>query len=207
LRDGIEVPAWFSYPEIIDELRKTHPPKSKQGFVVFFTGLSGAGKSTIANALMIKLLEIGGRAVTLLDGDLIRKQALSKGLGFSKEDRNINVRRIGFVASEIAKHGGVAICAPIAPYEEARADVRKLVDQHGAGYVEIYVSTSLEVCEQRDRKGLYKKAREGEIKNFTGIDDPYEVPTSPELAIDAANCLPDEAVQKILLKLEHIGYL
>jgi sulfate adenylyltransferase len=207
LREGIDVPEWFSYPEIIEELRKTHPPKLKQGFVVFFTGLSGAGKSTIANALMVKLLEIGGRSLTLLDGDLLRKQALSKGLGFSKEDRNTNVKRIGFVASEIAKHGGVAICAPIAPYEEARLAVREMVDGVGAGFVEVYVSTSLQVCEKRDRKGLYKKARAGKIKQFTGIDDPYEAPINPELVVDAAKCHPDEAVQKILLKLESFGYL
>lgn len=207
LMEGINVPEWFSYPEIIAELRRTHPSKDKQGFVVFFTGLSGAGKSTIANALMIKLLEFGGRSVTLLDGDLIRKRDLSKGLTFSKEDRNTNVKRIGFVASEIAKHGGVAICAPIAPYEEARSAVREMVKAEGGGFIEVYVSTKLDVCEQRDRKGLYKKARAGVIKQFTGIDDPYEVPETPEMVIDTAQYSPDEAVQKILLKLEGVGYV
>ena len=177
LHDGLEIPEWFSYPEVIEELRRTHPPRHGQGFTVFFTGLSGAGKSTLANALMVKLMELGGRAVTLLDGDIVRKH-LSSELGFSKEHRDLNVRRIGFVASEIAKNGGIAICAPIAPYAETRREVRSMVEPHG-GFIEVYVATPLEICEQRDRKGLYAKARAGLIKGFTGISDPYEEPEKP----------------------------
>ena len=174
LREGIEIPAWFSYPEVVEELRRRYPPKHRQGFTVLFTGLSGAGKSTLANALMTKLLELGGRSVTLLDGDLVRKH-LSSELGFSKEHRDLNILRIGFVASEITKAGGVAICAPIAPYASIRRRVREMVEAYGS-FVEIYVATPLEVCEQRDTKGLYAKARAGLLTQFTGIDDPYEVP-------------------------------
>ena len=159
LREGIDIPAWFSYPEVVEELRRRYPPKHRQGFTVLFTGLSGAGKSTLANALMTKLLELGGRSVTLLDGDLVRKH-LSSELGFSKEHRDLNILRIGFVASEITKAGGVAICAPIAPYAAIRRRVREMVEAYGS-FVEIYVATPLEVCEQRDTKGLYAKARAG----------------------------------------------
>ena len=169
LREGIDIPAWFSYPEVVEELRRRYPPKHRQGFTVLFTGLSGAGKSTLANALMIKLLELGGRSVTLLDGDLVRKH-LSSELGFSKEHRDLNILRIGFVASEITKAGGVAICAPIAPYATIRRRVREMVEAYGT-FVEIYVATPLEVCEQRDTKGLYAKARAGLLSHFTGIDD------------------------------------
>ncbi len=205
LQEGLEIDDWFSYPEVVEELRKTHPPKHRQGFTVFFTGLSGAGKSTIANALMVKLLEMGGRSVTLLDGDLVRKH-LSSELGFSKEHRDINIRRIGYVASEITKAGGVAICAPIAPYRETRRDVRAIVSAEG-GFVEVWVATALETCEERDRKGLYAKARAGIIKEFTGISDPYEEPEAPELEIHTEDCTPDEAAQRILLKLESLGYI
>ena len=205
LAEGLAIPDWFSYPDVVEELRKTKPPRHKQGVTIFFTGLSGAGKSTIANALMIKLLEIGNRPVTLLDGDLVRKH-LSSELGFSKEHRNINIQRIGYVASEITKNGGFAICAPIAPYRETRREVRQMIEQEG-GFIEIHVATSLEECERRDRKGLYAKARKGIIKEFTGISDPYEEPEAPELVIDTIACTPDEAAQRILLKLEGLGYI
>jgi sulfate adenylyltransferase len=205
LREGLDVPDWFSYTEVVGELRKTYPPRQKQGFTVFFTGLSGAGKSTIANALRVKLLEMGGRSVTLLDGDLVR-QNLSSELGFSKEHRDLNIRRIGFVAAEITRSGGVAICAPIAPYASIRRAVRDMVTEAG-GFIEIYVATPLETCEDRDRKGLYAKARAGLIKEFTGINDPYEVPEKPEITIDTAECTPDEAAQQILLKLENLGFV
>jgi sulfate adenylyltransferase len=205
LQEGRDIPEWFTYPEIAAELRRTHPPRHRQGFAVFLTGLSGAGKSTIANALCIKLLELGGRSVTLLDGDIVRKH-LSSELGFSKEHRDLNIQRIGFVASEIAKNGGVAICAPIAPYEAGRRAVREMVSEH-SGFVEVHVATSLELCEQRDRKGLYAKARAGLITGFTGIDDPYEEPENPEVRIDTAECTPDEAAHRIILKLESLGYI
>src|SRR6185369_7647603 len=167
LNEGRLIPDWFTYSEVIQELRRTFPPRHQQGFTIFFTGLSGAGKSTIANVLVIKLLEIGGRPVTLFDGDHVRKH-LSSELGFSREHRDLNIRRIAFVAAEIARNGGVAICAPIAPFDRARKDARALVEQHG-GFVLVHLSTALEVCEQRDRKGLYRKARQGLIANFTGI--------------------------------------
>jgi len=205
LREGLEIPEWFSYPEIIAELRKAHPPKHKQGFTVFFTGLSGSGKSTIANALLVKLLEIGSRRVTLLDGDMVRKH-LSSELGFSREHRDINILRIGYVASEIAKYGGVAICAPIAPYAATRRQVREMVEESG-GFVEIHVATPLEVCETRDRKGLYAKARAGTLKEFTGISDPYEEPQNPEMRIDTRSLSPDLAAHRILVKLESLGYI
>ena len=205
LAEGLEIPDWFSYPEVVAELRKTHPPRAKQGITIFFTGLSGSGKSTLANALQVKLMELGGRQITLLDGDIVRKN-LSSELGFSKEHRNLNILRIGFVASEITKNGGIAICAPIAPYTATRREVRDLIEPHG-GFIEIFVSTPLEVCEQRDRKGLYKKARAGEIKEFTGTSDPYEEPEHPDLVLDTSEIQPDKAVQQILLKLENLGYL
>ncbi len=182
LQEGLEIPEWFSFPDVVAELRRTHPPRHKQGFTVFFTGLSGSGKSTIANALMSKLMEIGGRQVSLLDGDIVRKN-LSSELGFSKEHRDLNIRRIGYVASEITKNGGIAICAPIAPYAATRRQVREAIAPFG-GFIEIHVSTPLEVCEQRDRKGLYALARAGKIKEFTGISDPYEVPENAEMVID-----------------------
>jgi sulfate adenylyltransferase len=205
LQKGQEIPEWFSYPEVVAELRKTHPPRNKQGFTVFFTGLSGSGKSTIANALMVKLLEIGGRPVTMLDGDLVRKH-LSRELGFSKEHRDINIRRIGYVASEITKNGGVAICAPIAPYASTRRDVRQMIEPLG-GFFEIYVATSIEICEQRDRKGLYAKARAGLIKEFTGVSDPYEPPEKPELALDTFGSSVDEEAEKIVQLIRSAGYL
>lgn len=205
LREGLDIPEWFSYPKVVEELRRAHPPKHEQGFTVFFTGLSGSGKSTIANALMIKLLEDGSRPVTLLDGDVVRKH-LSSELTFSKEHRDLNIQRIGFVASEITKNRGIAICAPIAPYAETRRQVRDMVSAQG-GFIEIYVSTPLDVCEERDRKGLYAKARAGLIKGFTGIDDPYDVPEHPELVIDTDKMTPDLAAHRMLIELEQLGYI
>ncbi|HKI85465.1 MAG TPA: bifunctional sulfate adenylyltransferase/adenylylsulfate kinase [Thermoanaerobaculia bacterium] len=205
LAKGREIPDWFTFPEVAEELRRTYPPRARQGFTVFFTGLSGAGKSTLANALMIKLLEAGGRPVTLLDGDIVRTN-LSSELGFSKEHRDINIRRIGFVANEITKNGGIAICAPIAPYERVRNEVKSMIAPHG-GYILVHVATPLEVCEERDRKGLYAKARAGIIKEFTGISDPYEEPSDADLVIDTSDLSPEAAVQKILLHLESEGYI
>ena len=205
LRDGLELPTWFSYPEVVTELRRSFPPRPQQGFTVFFTGLSGSGKSTVANVLLSKLLEIGTRPVTLLDGDIVRKH-LSSELGFSRKDRDLNVTRIGFVASEITKNRGVAICAPIAPYAATRRVVRETVAQYG-GFVEVFVDTPIEVCESRDRKGLYAKARAGLLKGFTGIDDPYERPEKAEVVIDTSRWTAEEAAQAILLHLRKEGYL
>jgi len=205
LQEGLDIPEWFTYPEVIEELRRTHPPRHKQGFTVFFTGLSGSGKSTIANALLVRLLELGTRPVTLLDGDIVRKN-LSSELGFSKAHRDLNVQRIGFVASEITKNGGIAICAPIAPYKGSRDIVREGISAAGV-FVEVHVSTPIETCEARDRKGLYAMARAGKIKEFTGISDPYEIPENPDLRIDTTSIAPDEAVQQIVLKLEALGLI
>ncbi|MFD2173314.1 bifunctional sulfate adenylyltransferase/adenylylsulfate kinase [Rhodobacter lacus] len=205
LREGLDIPEWFSFPEVVAELRRTSPPRSKQGFTVFFTGLSGSGKSTIANALMVKLMEMGGRPVTLLDGDVVRKH-LSSELGFSKEHRDINIKRIGYVASEITKNGGIAICAPIAPYTATRRAVREMIEAYGA-FVEVHVATPIEECEARDRKGLYKLAREGKIKEFTGISDPYEVPANPELAVDTTGVDVDHCAHQVILKLESMGLI
>ena len=205
LQEGLEIPEWFSFPEVVKELRRTRPPRANQGFTVFFTGFSGSGKSTVANALMVKLMEMGGRPVTLLDGDIVRKN-LSSELGFSKEHRDLNIRRIGYVASEITKNGGIAICAPIAPYATTRRAVREDVEAFGA-FVEIHVATPLEECEARDRKGLYKLARAGKIKEFTGISDPYDVPESPELRLDTTNVDVDHCAHQVLLKLENMGLI
>lgn len=205
LREGLEIPDWFSFPQVVTELRRTSPARSKQGFTVFFTGLSGSGKSTIANALMVKLMEMGGRPVTLLDGDVVRKH-LSSELGFSKEHRDINIKRIGYVASEITKNGGIAICAPIAPYTATRRAVREMIEAYGA-FIEVHVATTVEECERRDRKGLYKLAREGKIKEFTGISDPYEAPANPELRLDTENVEVDHCAHQVILKLEQMGLI
>jgi len=205
LAEGRDIPAWFTFPEVVKELRRTHPPRKEQGFTVFFTGLSGAGKSTIANGLLVKLLEVGGRPVTLLDGDGVRKH-LSSELGFSREHRNLNIHRIGYVASEITKNGGIAICAPIAPYDALRKSVREMIQPVG-GFVLVHVATPLEVCESRDRKGMYAKARAGIIKEFTGISDPYEAPQDAEVVIDTSVKSPTEAAQEIILYLEQKGWL
>jgi sulfate adenylyltransferase len=205
LNEGRDIPSWFTYPEVVQELRRSYPPRHKQGVTIFFTGLSGSGKSTIANVLLTKFLETGGRPVTILDGDLVRKH-LSSELGFSKEHRDINIRRIGYVASEITKNGGIAICAPIAPYEATRKAVRDMVEPVG-GFVLVHVATPIETCEQRDRKGLYAKARAGIVKEFTGISDPYEVPQKAEVVINTAELSPEEAAQEIILHLEQQGFI
>jgi sulfate adenylyltransferase len=205
LATGEAIPEWFSYPEIIQHLRSTHPPRARQGVTVFFTGLSGAGKSTIANVLRVRLLELGGRPVTLLDGDLVRKY-LSSELGFSKEHRDTNIRRIGFVAAEITKCGGAAICAPIAPYRDTRLEVRNLIEPLG-GFLLVHLATPLEVCEQRDRKGLYAKARAGVIPVFTGISDPYEAPEDAEITIDTTRVTAEAAADSIVRELVSRGYL
>ena len=205
LNEGGEIPGWFTYPEVVQELRRSYPPRYRQGVTIFFTGLSGSGKSTIANVLLTKFLEVGGRPVTLLDGDIVRKH-LSSELGFSKEHRDINIRRIGFVASEITKNGGIAICAPIAPYDSVRKQTRKMIEPYG-GYILVHVATPLEVCEQRDRKGLYAKARAGILKEFTVISDPYEAPADADVVINTADLTPEESAQEIILHLEREGFI
>ena len=202
---GEEPPEWFSYPEVVAQLRNAYPPRNRQGFTLFFTGLSGSGKSTLAKIVYGKLVEGGRRPATLLDGDIVR-QNLSSELGFSKQHRDLNIRRIGYVASEITKNGGIAICAPIAPYTETRRAVREMIEDRGA-FIEIHVATPLEVCEARDRKGLYAKARKGLIPEFTGISDPYEVPERAELTIDTADVTPMEAAQEIYLYLLKEGFI
>jgi len=205
LDEGTDIPDWFTYQEVAKELQKSRPPNAERGFTIFFTGLSGSGKSTLANGLLIKLLENGNRPVTLLDGDIVRTN-LSSELGFSKEHRSLNVRRIGFVASEITKNKGIAICAPIAPYKKDRRFNRKLISKLG-GYIEIYVSTSIDKCEERDVKGLYKLAREGVIKEFTGISDPYEAPENAEIIIDSSGITPEKLVDQIYHKIKKLGYI
>ncbi len=205
IREGRRIPEWATFTEVVSELQKAYPPPRHQGFTIFLTGLSGAGKSTIAKVLYSMFLEIGDRPVTLLDGDIVR-QNLSNELSFSKEHRDINVRRIGFVASEITKNRGIAICAPIAPYEYTRHEVRQEIEAYG-GFVEVHVSTPIGECEKRDRKGMYAKARAGLIKGFTGVDDPYEEPESPELRIDTTAMTPMEAAQEILLFLGKKGFI
>ena len=205
LDEGTNIPEWFTYKEVAKELQRSNPPKEKRGFTIFFTGLSGSGKSTLANGLMVKLLENGNRPVTLLDGDIVRTH-LSSELGFSKEHRSLNVRRIGFVASEITKNKGIAICAPIAPYKKDRRSNRDLISKLG-GYIEVHVSTSIEKCEERDAKGLYKLAREGVIKEFTGISDPYEAPENAEIVIDSSGMKPEKLVDKIYNQIHELGYI
>lgn len=206
LADGRDIPEWFSYPEVVEELRKAYPPRHRRGVTVFFTGLSGAGKSTIAHALQAKLLERGSRQVTLLDGDMVRKH-LSSELGFSKTHRDLNVRRIGFVAAEVTKHGGIALCAPIAPYDVARKAVRAMVTASGGGFVLAHVATPITVCEQRDRKGLYAAARQGKIKEFTGVSDPYEEPADAELTVSTEEFSAAELANQVLTYLEKAGYI
>ncbi len=202
---GAEVPAWFTPPAVARELRRARPPRAERGFVLFLTGLSGSGKSTIARNLRDVLAERGDRKVSLLDGDLVR-QVLSAGLTFSRADRDLNIVRIGFVAAEIARHGGIAICAPIAPYAEARARVREMVSEVG-DFLLIHVATPLEVCEARDRKGLYAKARAGLIDQFTGISDPYEEPADADLTIDTSTMTREQATDAVLGLLTAGGWL
>ena len=205
LKTARRVPAWFTFPEVVDAIQRAYPPRHRQGFTIFCTGLSGAGKSTIAKVLHARFMEMRSRPVTLLDGDIVRTN-LSSELGFSKEHRDINVRRIGFVAGEITKNCGIAICAPIAPYAATRRQIRELIENYG-GFIEVHVGTALELCEQRDRKGLYAKARAGLVKGVTGIDDPYEAPETPEVFIDTYDMTPDESAQEVLLYLERAGYM
>lgn len=206
LLEDREIPSWFTYPEVAEELKRTTRPMHERGFVVFFTGLSGAGKSSIANALQVKLLQQGDKTVTLLDGDVVRHH-LSSELGFSREHRDLNVKRIGFVAAEIAKHGGTAICAPIAPYDDTRKAVRKMVEESGSKFILVHVATPLEVCEERDRKGLYAAARAGKIKEFTGVSDPYEVPSDADITLTTVNETQEQSAHEILLYLEKEGLL
>jgi sulfate adenylyltransferase len=205
LDEGEEIPDWFTTPAVANELRRAHPPRHGRGLTVFFTGLSGSGKSTIARALSDALVERSGRTVTLLDGDVVRR-LLSAGLTFSRDDRDLNIRRIGYVAAEITRHGGVAICAPIAPYARTRAEVRRMV-QAGGDFVLVHVATPLEECERRDRKGLYAKARAGMISEFTGISDPYEPPEDADLTIDTSQLSPDEAVAQVFAYLVAGGWV
>jgi len=205
LQTGEEIPEWFSFPEVVEILRWAHPPRSRQGFCVFFTGLSGSGKTTVANALIERLMEVDRRAICLLDGDHVR-QLLSSELTFSKEHRDLNIKRIGYVASEVVKPGGAAVAAPIAPYKESRRFARSLVEKSG-GFIEVYVSTSLDECKRRDRKGLYKKAELGLLKGMTGVDDPYEPPEKAEIVIDTEKTGVLTAVDTIVRYLETEGYI
>jgi sulfate adenylyltransferase len=202
---GEEIPAWFTPPAVAAELRRARPPRRQRGLVIFFTGLSGSGKSTLARALRDALNERGDRTVSLLDGDLVRA-LLSAGLTFSRADRDLNIARIGFVATEIARHGGIAICAPIAPYAQARRDVRRAVQEVG-DFLLIYVATPAEVCEARDRKGLYAKARAGLIDHFTGVSDPYEEPDDADLIIDTSVLSRQEALASVMHLLTAGGWL
>jgi sulfate adenylyltransferase len=203
LNKGRKLPDWFTCPEVAEILAEAYPPRHQQGICIWFTGLSGAGKSTTAEVLTVLLLE-RGRQATVLDGDVVRTH-LSKGLGFSKEDRDTNIRRIGFVAAEIVRHGGVAVCAAVSPYLVTRNEVRDMVGQEH--FIEVFVDTPLEVCEQRDAKGMYAKARRGEITAFTGIDDPYEPPTHPELTLDTVVQTPEENAHRILAYLIQRGFV
>ena len=205
LDKGKGIPEWFSYKEVAQELEASRPPLNQRGLTIFFTGLSGSGKSTLANGLLVKMLEEGSRPVTLLDGDIVRTH-LSSELGFSKEHRSLNVQRIGFVASEITKNTGIAICAPIAPYTADRRVNRELISPLG-GFIEVFVNTSLAVCEERDVKGLYALARKGVIKEFTGISDPYEEPMDAEIVIDSSGRTPEVLVEEIFGRIKKLGYL
>ncbi|WP_117215724.1 adenylyl-sulfate kinase, partial [Allorhizocola rhizosphaerae] len=188
------------------ELARARPPRRHRGLVVFFTGLSGSGKSTIARGVADALLETGERSITLLDGDVVRRE-LSAGLGFSREDRDRNIRRIGWVSAEVARHGGMAICCPIAPYAAARAEARAMATAAGADFVLVHVATPIEVCEARDRKGLYARARAGQITGMTGVDDPYEAPLDAQLVIDTSDEPPEDAVAEVLGYLSDQGWI
>jgi len=203
LNKGRKLPDWFTRPEVAEILGEAYPARHAQGVCIWFTGLSGAGKSTTA-AILTELLLEHGRRVTVLDGDVVRTH-LSKGLGFSEEDRNVNIRRIGFVASEIVRHGGVAICAAVSPYRTTRNEVRNMVGSEH--FIEVYVNTPLEICEDRDTKGMYAKARRGEIKNFTGLDDPYEIPRHPEIVADTELHSAEENARLILARLLELGFV
>lgn len=202
LGKGVPLPAWFTHKEVAEVLAESYPPLHRQGFVLWFTGLSGSGKSTTAEIVSVLLLE-HGRQATMLDGDIVR-QHLSKGLGFSAEDRDINIRRIGFVAGEIARHGGAVVCAAISPYRATRDEVRAMV---GENFIEVFVDTPIEVCEERDIKGMYAKARRGEIKGFTGVDDPYEPPLKPEVVLTTTDHTPEQNAHKLIAYLRSRGFI
>jgi sulfate adenylyltransferase len=206
LERGGPLPEWHTPPAVARELTRDRPPRRTRGLVVFFTGLSGSGKSTIARGVADALQETGERTVTLLDGDVVRRE-LSAGLTFSKLDRDLNIRRIGWVAAEVARHGGLSLCCPIAPYAAARATARQLARDAGAGFVLIHVATPLAICEARDRKGLYARARAGELVGMTGIDDPYEEPTDADLTVDTSELTVDAAVNLVLAHLARAGWI
>jgi sulfate adenylyltransferase len=203
LDKGLILPDWFTRPEVAEILAESNPPRHRQGVCIWFTGLSGAGKSTTADILTMLLLE-HGRQVTVLDGDVVRTH-LSKGLGFSREDRDINIRRIGYVAAEIVRHGGVVICAAVSPYRATRNDVRNMVGSDR--FVEVFVDTPIEVCESRDTKGMYAAARRGEVKGFTGIDDPYEAPMNPEITLGTVDVSVEDNARAILETLRQRGFI
>jgi sulfate adenylyltransferase len=203
LGKGQLLPSWFTRPETAEILAEAYPPRHRQGLCIWLTGLSGSGKSTTAAVLSVLLLE-AGRQVTELDGDVVRTH-LSKGLGFSREDRDTNILRIGFVASEIVRHGGTVMCAAVSPYRETRDAVRAMMDEDQ--FIEVFVDTPLSVCEQRDVKGMYAKARRGEIKEFTGISDPYESPLNPEITLDTVSCTPEENARRIMAELARRGFV
>jgi sulfate adenylyltransferase len=203
LGKGRLLPTWFTRPETAEILAEAYPPRHRQGLCIWLTGLSGSGKSTTAAVLEVLLLE-AGRQVTELDGDVVRTH-LSKGLGFSREDRDVNILRIGFVASEIVRHGGTVMCAAVSPYRETREAVRAMMDEDQ--FIEVFVDTPLSVCEQRDVKGMYAKARRGEIKEFTGISDPYEAPLNPEITLDTVGFSPEENARRIMAELARRGFV
>jgi sulfate adenylyltransferase len=203
---GFPLPEWHTPPAVAKELSRARPPRRHRGLVLFFTGLSGSGKSTIARGVAATLRESGERTVTVLDGDIVRRE-LSAGLGFGKSDRDRNIRRVGWVAAEVARHHGMAICCPIAPYAQARTDARALARAAGAGFVLVWISTPLAVCERRDRKGLYAKARAGALTGMTGVDDPYEEPSDADLVLDTTDLSIDEAVTKVLDHLVENGWV
>lgn len=205
LRSGREIPEWFSYPEVVKVLRESHPPRAQQGFTVFLTGYMNSGKDQIARALQVTLNQQGGRSVSMLLGETVRSE-LSSELGFSKEDRNKNIGRIAFVASELTRSGAAVIAAPIAPFEESRAHARELVEKYGDFYL-VHVATPLEYCEKTDKRGIYSRARAGEVKGFTGVDDPYEAPAKPNLVVDAEKQTVRSIVHQIVLMLESQGLL
>ena len=204
LENRLDIPEWFSFPEVLAVLRHAYPPRHQQGYTLFFTGLSGAGKSTLAKAVLAKMLETGYRSVTLLDGDVIRKNLASE-LGFSKADRETNIQRMGFVAAEITKHKGIVLCAAIAPYQSMRKLLREKITPYG-GFFEIYVSTPISVCQERDIKGLYKKAKLGLIPEFTGVNAPYEPPLNPDIEIDTSMLTVADAVEFILSSINKLGF-
>ena len=204
LNQGRQLPGWFTRPQVAEILHETYPPRDKQGFCVWFTGLSGAGKSTTAEILTVLLLE-SGRQVTVLDGDVVRTH-LSKGLGFSQLDRDTNIRRIGFVAAELVRHGGAVICAAVSPYRSTRNEVRAMLNS-GVAFIEVFVDTPLEVCETRDTKGMYARARRGEIQGFTGVNDPYEPPVAPEIVLDTVECTPEQNARRIVELLHSRGFV